>query len=240
MDTVGNIAEREERPPYVRFEQRPVEDKPKSKAEGRYVAKDVDFALITPPYSKDLIEVRVDRWLENEEANVKNGRIPPMWLERWKESYALWKKGCEIPLDGTPIKGWQMISPAQQEMILRTGIRTVEDLAGCNDEGKRRLGMGALELVQKARKWLDTAESTGKVAAMNAAHEKEIETLKKTITNLEENLKAVTAQLNAQSGANVNIAPREEATLEERYIAKFGKKPHHLMKPETILERLEE
>ena len=54
--SVGELISREERPAYVRFERRPMEDKAASIREGRYVAKDVDFALVTPPYSNDCVE----------------------------------------------------------------------------------------------------------------------------------------------------------------------------------------
>lgn len=113
--SVGEVSNREERPAYVRFERRPVEDKEASIREGRYMAKDVDFALITPPYSKDCVEQKVTRWLEDLERGVRDGRIPQQWATLWKEGYQKWQNGQEMPLHGTPILGWGVISPAQAE-----------------------------------------------------------------------------------------------------------------------------
>ena len=152
--SVGELISREERPAYVRFERRPMEDKAASIREGRYVAKDVDFALVTPPYSKDCVEYKVEQWLINMERNVRDGRIPEKWADQWKASYNSWKNGQEMPLSGTPIKGWGVLSPAQQQTLIAMNCLTVEDLAGINDEGLRRIGMGAIELRDKAKNWL--------------------------------------------------------------------------------------
>ena len=44
------------KPPFVIFETRAVEDREQSIAEGHYVAKDVNYAIITPAGTKDRIE----------------------------------------------------------------------------------------------------------------------------------------------------------------------------------------
>jgi hypothetical protein len=94
--SVGDVSNREERPAYVRFERRPIEDKEASLREGRYVAKDVDFALITPPYSKDCVEQKVTRWLEDLDRGVRDGRIPTQWVELWKDGLNKWRNGQEV------------------------------------------------------------------------------------------------------------------------------------------------
>ncbi len=166
---VGNIAEREDRPAIVRFKRVAVEDKAASLAAGRYVARDVDYALITPPYSKDIYEVKVDQWLRNLDLDVQNERIPAAWRDMYIKSHEAWKNGQEMPLNGTAIRGWPVISPAQQEMLIRLNILTVEDLAAANDEGLRRIGMGGSELRTKARAWAAQAADKGPLTQQNAA-----------------------------------------------------------------------
>lgn len=182
--SVDGIIDREERPAYVQFERRAVEDKAASIRDGVYRAKDVDFALITPPYSRDCVEQKVDQWLINLEHNVRNKRVPEQWANQWKESYRLWKEGQEIPINGTPIKGWGVISPAQQATIIGINCRTVEDLAAINDEGVRRLGMGAIELRDKARNWLASMKDHGSVSVKMAALEQENRSLKSSIETM--------------------------------------------------------
>ena len=189
--SVGELISREERPAYVRFERRPMEDKAASIREGRYVAKDVDFALVTPPYSKDCVEYKVEQWLINMERNVRDGRIPEKWADQWKASYKSWKNGQEMPLSGTPIKGWGVLSPAQQQTLIAMNCLTVEDLAGINDEGLRRIGMGAVELRDKAKNWLASMKDHGAVTVQLAAMEQENRNLATTVESLKAQVEAL-------------------------------------------------
>jgi hypothetical protein len=196
---VAELASREDVIPFVRFEKRAVEDKQASIAQGKYVAKDIDYALITPPYSKDVIEQKVDRWLAQLKVDQQNGRIPSQWIAQYEMAYEAWKKGQEMPLNGTPIKGWGIISPAQQETLIRMHILTVEELANINDEGKKRIGMGASDLKNKADIWLKQLKkgaSTLEIAALK----KENDDLKAIQASLAEKVEQLTRALES-SGA---------------------------------------
>ena len=72
--------ERTDRPAYVRFERVAVEDFA-TLAAGHYVAKDVDYALITPPYSKDIMKYKVVQWFEQLKQDIVNNRIPDTWVD---------------------------------------------------------------------------------------------------------------------------------------------------------------
>lgn len=175
--------------PYIRFERRPVEDKAESAQKGHYVAKDVDFALVTPSFSKDVMIHKVSTWLEQIKVDVANQRIPQEWAELWKKSYDAWVNGQELPIDGTPIKGWGVISPAQQETLIRLHILTVEKLAAINAEGISRLGMGGTDLKNKAQAWLKQLSNAGSATM-------EISELKKENENLRANIDALSKTLN--------------------------------------------
>lgn len=252
--SVGDLATREERPPYVRFESKTVEDKAASLAAGRYVGKDVHYAIVTPTYSKDEMPYKVDRWLEGVEKNVRDGRMNPKWLDMWKDAYQRWKNGQEIPLSGTPIRGWGLIAPSMQETLIRMNCLTVEDLAAINDEGMKRVGMGALELKNKARNWLQAMKDHGPIATQITALEQENKILKSQVETLGAQVAALrTSQLTqfVQPVQEAEITasdllddepniPTVDATPAEQYEAKFGKKPHHRMLPESILAALKE
>jgi hypothetical protein len=193
--SVGDLVNREERPAYVQFERRAIEDKAASIRDGTYRAKDVDFALVTPPYSKDCVEQKVDQWLINMERNVRDGRVPETWANQWKEALKRWREGQEMPVNGTPIKGWGVISPAQQATIIGINCRTVEDLAAINDEGIRRLGMGAIELRDKAKAWLASMNEHGSVAVKMAAIEQENRMLKSSLETMAKQIDALKTML---------------------------------------------
>jgi hypothetical protein len=193
--SVGDVSNREERPAYVRFERRPIEDKEASLREGRYVAKDVDFALITPPYSKDCVEQKVSRWLEDLDRGLRDGRIPKQWVDLWKDGFNKWKNGQEVPLHGTPILGWGVISPAQQKMLIAINCLTVEDLAQVNDEGMKRIGMGGLELRNKAKAWLASMRDHGSVTVELASLKSENSVLKGSVESLSRQVENLTRML---------------------------------------------
>lgn len=195
MDSIGAVMDRKTIPALVRFERRPVEDKAASVAAGRYVAKDVDYAIITPPYSKDEQIKKVTQFLDDNEVKVTHGKISPEQAEFYKKQYEAWKRGQELPLVGTPIRGWSVISPAQQEMLIRLNIPTVEYLAEINDEGTKAVGMGALDLKRKAKAWLAQAQDKGPLTQQMAAIQAENDVLKGSVESLMRQLDEVKRML---------------------------------------------
>jgi len=261
--SVGEILDRDDRPAFVRFETRAITDPEATLREGRHISKDIDWALITPPYSKDCVEKKVDSWLHQVKINVKNGRVPEAHYQYWKKSYEAWKEGQEAPVNGTSVKEWSAISPAQCKNLINAGCRTIEDLAGCNDEGLRRVGMGAIDLRNKAVAWLQAAKDHGPLMTQVASLQNENEQLKGSVESLQEQIKLLTIQLDARQpmsvineveepvgisasdimeGVDTGVPTATEVRSKspaERYAEKFGKPPHHRMKEENILKALE-
>jgi len=165
----------EARPPYVTFIVRPEEDRDATIEQGRAMVKDVHFALITPHGSKDRVERKVSEWFVVLDEAVAQERMPANWVRAYKEAYEAWKEGREIPLEGTSIRNWPLLTPAQVENLTSIKILTVEDLAVANEELIGRIGMGGRVLKDKAQAWLMTAGSAGaktaeRVAQLEAAN----------------------------------------------------------------------
>lgn len=177
--------------PFVMFERRAEEDREATIREGRYMAKDVDYALITPHGSRDQIERIVSEWFAMLEQQCREGRFNAEWLSAYKKAYHFWKEGKDIPQEGTPVINWPVVSPAQVRNLQDMHILTVEVLANANEEVIRRLGMGGRALVQKAKDWLAQAENSGKVVqemealrAANAAQASAIDQLQTQLAAL--------------------------------------------------------
>jgi hypothetical protein len=157
------IGIQEAKAPWVQFERRAVEDRNASIEAGHYVAKDVDFVMITPYGSKDMIDRVAAEWFEAMAKEVEQQRYPQEWLTAFKNKFAAWKEGKETPLEGTSLLNWPVISPSQLLNCQALHILTVEQLAGANEEVLKRLGMGGRSLVDKAKDYLATAKGSGKV-----------------------------------------------------------------------------
>jgi hypothetical protein len=169
----------EERPPYVEFHYKPVEDRAATITNGHYTSKDVAFAHIWRAGSKDKLEKEADAWLAGIEKAAREGMIPDNWFKFFSEKYSAWKKGEELPASGTPIKGWPVVSPAAQAMIIRAGYLTVEDLALSSDNEVSGIGMGAIGFKQKAKTWLEAAEQIGKPVEKISALEAKVSDLER-------------------------------------------------------------
>lgn len=200
------MSEQKMRPPYVRFEKRAVEDRSIVIKTGVYGFKDVNMAKITIPGQKDTVERFADDWLVDVQKRAEAGQIPPEWPDLFTRAYEFWKKGQEMPLNGTPIKGWQVMTPAQQENLVAVGVLTVEDLSELSDEATQRIGTGAVSMKLKARAWLKEAGSVGSVAAEN-------ETLRR-------DLDSANALAASQAAMLANMAERLHALEDARTPAK--------------------
>lgn len=164
----------ESRPPFVRFEYRPVEDRAATVAKGHFSTKDVAFALITRPGSKDTHEALAEEWLKTMEKKARENLVPASWPEAFKQAFERWKNNEESPVEGTPIKGWPVLGPSAQRTLLQAGFRTVEDLAAAPDPELNSIGAGAIEYRNKARTWLEQANGPGKAVERITALETQL------------------------------------------------------------------
>ena len=186
LDQLGAPTLNKKDMPYVVFETRTEEDVRASKEQGRMVWKDQHYARITQPGSKDVHYEKIPAWWAKIELESRSGRILPELVELWKSNYERFKKGLEIPVDGTPIRGWSMISGAQQENLIAVNLLTVESLASATSEAMARIGMGALELKRRAEAWLAQRNEIEPAAVKMSQLQRENDVLKETVANLME------------------------------------------------------
>ena len=258
---LGELELQDERPAYVRFELRPLEDKKATLKAGYSISKDIEYALITPPYSKDEVVHKVTRWLEIINKNARDGRIKPEWRDQYVKSLEMWREGQEAPVDGVDIKNWSAISPAQVKNLLAVGMRTVEDLAQANDQGLRRLGMGGMALKQKAVTYLKASKDTGPVVMENAQLKSENDQLRGTIDSLQTQLEKLSGDVHSLKSDRLSVDESNEngisasdlsddtpvdkpsvdpdlAAARELYFEKFNKKAHPMKTVKTIMEAI--
>jgi hypothetical protein len=184
-----------ERPPYITFERRAVERRKVLEEGGTIEFVDTDYALITPSGSKDVVEKVVAEWLPRLAEDVKRGRLNPQWADAYRAAYKAWKEGQEPPVNGTSVKNWPAVSPAEVKQLIACHVLTIEDLAAANEELIGRLGMGARSLKQRATSWLKERAGPGSMAlaldAMRVRNEElqtRIDEMTKQITGLQQML----------------------------------------------------
>jgi hypothetical protein len=187
----------QERAPLVRFETRAIENRAESIKQGRYVADDRVFVIVTPAGSKDEFEQEAQTWLSSIRERARKGTFNPEWARHFEQHFKAWQEGQELPDMGTPIKTWPLLSPAKVEMYIRANVRTVEDLAALTEEGIKNCGMGARMDKQTAANWLETA-TKGADAGRMSALESENQTLKAQVSELSDTVRQLAERLKEQ------------------------------------------
>lgn len=191
----------QERPPLVTFKYLPVEDRTKSLSEGKYGSRDVAFVDVVRPGSKDVFTAEAEAWLKRLSEDARQGRAPQEWASGFREMFERWKRGEEIPVEGTPIKNWPVISPSMQAAIVKAGFRTVEELAAAGDAEIGSIGIGSLDVRQKARLFLEAANGPGKLTARVEAAEVENKSLRTLVEEQSKELKRLAGLMGEKAKA---------------------------------------
>lgn len=192
------MLDQEDRPVYVTFEYRAIEDRSATLKAGHFVPKDDIFAIITPPGGNLTVEKLAEEWLTD-----KRNKNDP-FFKHYQSAYEAWKDGQELPTEGTPIKTCPIFSPSEIQRVISANIKTVEDLAQASEEALQRIGMGARAIKAKAVSYMD-ASKDGKAAG-------EIQTLRRdneALTELVKELQDQVGTLRAQVDASKVEAPKK-------------------------------
>jgi hypothetical protein len=108
--------------------------------------------------------------------------------QRWPEHYRRFKSGQEMAHDGTPLEMWPAISSKSQVLFLKHhDIHTIEQMAHVSDYNLTALGMGARQLRDLAKAFLDSAQRNAMTKALMSENEKlavELIEAKQQITEL--------------------------------------------------------
>jgi len=132
-------------------------------------------------------------WFANLRRQVEEGRFPQEWLTAFESRFEHWKKGQELPVNGTSVRQWNVLSPSQCRTLLDLHVLTIEDLAVANEETINRIGMGGRDLQRRAREWLQASTNVGQVSERSAAMAAENEALKARIAEMEKQIQQLQA-----------------------------------------------
>lgn len=151
-----------ERPPYVHFEAREHGvDAEATEATGHTVPRMVHFACITPHGSKDIVEKVAEEWLAQIQRLAIQGAYNPEWVKHFKSAFEEYKKGNELPREGTPVLTWQLGTTQSRKRLHELGITTVEDLAATPDTTLAMIGLDGRYLRDTARAWIAEGKEKG-------------------------------------------------------------------------------
>jgi len=176
------------RPPFIEFFVDAQPDPQRSKDLGYRVTKDVDMVRIVQPGSRDDLLKKATEWisqLRNKYLENTHDAYPEEWINAIDNKYKMWKQGQEAPLDGTSVKEWPLLSPAQAQNLIACHVVTIEDVAEMTENAMLSYGMGARELKEKAKEWLKGKEVSDQAMTENIELKKQLEALSARLAELE-------------------------------------------------------
>lgn len=157
----------------VEFVKHPVLLGGRSKAEGREIFEDRDY-----------VRIRVA-------GNDKECYFQPVKEQdklRFPEEWSAYCKGAEVVRTGTPIERWPQVTPAQVRNLKVLNVFTVEDLAAISDVNLHKLGPGASQLRNDAKRFLEVAGAMANQHEMDElrkANAEQAETIRQLVDKVE-------------------------------------------------------
>jgi hypothetical protein len=175
---------------FFHYEQRV--DPGATEREGHPVWVDIPYVrIISPGNDKEIV----------------NRAVQEKDKQRWPERWAAFSAGEKIELDGTPIKEWPQIGKAQAATLESMKIFTVEQLSEVSDQSISTLGMGMMDLKNKARAWVEWQAgeaSVQKYAQRNRRLEEKNQALENEVAALKDQLMELSAKTEQKAEKKVS------------------------------------
>lgn len=170
--------------PYVQFR---VDVEESKDPEGHIVYRNKYWADVVPAGGKDVVVKDAEEWLA--QLRVKGdtrglfdsaANEYRAWYEHFSKAFEKFKAGEELTVAGTPLRALLAFTKAEIAQCEGARIYSLEDLASCNEEGLRHIGIGGRALKDKASQLL-ASKGENKIAEELAAAHVKIEELQTRI-----------------------------------------------------------
>ncbi|MDB4351930.1 hypothetical protein OAA60_00690 [Porticoccaceae bacterium] len=104
-------------------------------------------------------QVPTTPWFDKLAERRHHGQITDKYYEHCLAAYDAWVEKRAMPLDGTPVKSWNMLTSAQQTNLIELGLTTIERVATMTDDAMAAFGMGGRDVHNKAVAYLKTTDN---------------------------------------------------------------------------------
>ncbi|WP_064712259.1 hypothetical protein [Rhizobium bangladeshense] len=169
----------------------------------------------------------------------ENAEKTRFMMARWaaiEPAYEAWKKGHELPINGTPLAHWPGVSAAMAAELRKYNILTVENVRDLGETQLERIRLPNMrDLRNSAKAFLDNLRSA-EAAEREVERDNEVAALKEMLAEQNERLAAAMALLEERTQPG---GDDEAAALKAKLDAK-GVKYHHRAGVETLRALLAE
>lgn len=198
--------------PHVRFENKDYgRNEEASRRAGRHIPNNAVFIIIHPHGSRDESEHLAEEWIPRKRMEASRGIFPEEWIDKIERIYEAWKKGHELPREGTPVHTWQMASPEQRSRLVALGLTTVEDLSAIPDSGLGEIGLDARNLRDMARAWIAEGQQKGINAQELASAQQKLRDMEAKLAQRDQVIEDLRNRMEALEDKPRRRKPAEEA-----------------------------
>lgn len=184
---------------FVKFEDKPIKDKQATEDQGRPIYREVPHISIRAAGSQNFVCRRA--------TEADKGRFP--------NHYSAFKNKREMPVEGTLLKEWPLISRTMAIELEALEVKTVEQLVSMSDQNSQNF-MGINELKRKAQLFLDHAAGEAPLLKMQA----ELDQRDQKIAQQETTINLMMERLNALESADMPLSKLGADEGTPAYVAK--------------------
>lgn len=196
--------------------------------------QEVDWVTYAPAHAVTTsnVEERIKHLMPTEEMLASEPTEKVMAMRaRWSQieaEYRAYKSGHELPVNGTPLGAWAGILPAAADVLKRSGIKTVEEVARLSEAQIDKIQLPAMrDLRRSAKLFLDNRDAA-ESAQRETDRDREIELLKQQLAENNDRLSAAMEMLEDQNSA------KDEVSSLRADLDRLGIKYHHKAGVDTL------
>lgn len=150
--------------------------------------------------AKDFVEIM----FPGDSRTVVHRQVKEDDKNRFPKQWSAYQAGEEFKADGFPLEQWDQVDEGMVRDLNHKRIYTVEQLAAVTDQNLSNIGLGARELVAKAKAFSEVRKDSAAVAKYAA----EAEQIKAAYALLEGQYKQLAERLQALEGDDGEEAPK--------------------------------
>ncbi len=206
-------------------------NKAATKKEGRPIYTEMEVCTMRTPGDQGRVTVQpahhISRWEAGE---------PVTFAMRFNDQYLRFKAGRTQIQEGTPLSELPFLTESKRMELRACGVHTAETLAGIEGQLLKNLGMGARDLKNQAKAYLDAAKGTADITGMAST----IEDLKRQIEEMKALQVAIPATVDDDSSPASAYATFSDEDLKSYIAGATGRRPAGNPSHETLVRMCEE
>lgn len=218
----------------VEFYSEPVHNVRKSAEAGRPVFDDVEMVKIRIAGDKLTVHTAPAHDSSSMRHPVTNERLTYAQLHHGP--YEAFKRGQEFHGTGTPLSEVPFITAGKRKELQAANIHTAESFVAVDGSNLQKLGMGARELRDQVKAWIDRTSKNADVVKLSQENDE----LRARLERMEQLMDKATAPDEAYDASASPFSEWDDETIRVWIVEQGGEQPHHKCSHETLVRKADE